>query len=348
MKKFRTTLNLEQIASILKGNLEIRFITELNNVSELDEANENSICFYENSSYMDKLKQSKAGLILVPVDFSKDIQQSSNLLFLDTPYVKFMMLVKQWLVMDEHKEENFIHPSATISDSASLGEEIFIGANVVIENNVIIEDHCRIEANCVIKQGSRIHQNCHFFPNVTIYEDTQIGKNVIIHSGCVIGADGFGYHFMNDQQIKIPQIGNVVIGNSVEIGANSTIDRATLGSTLVGEGTKIDNLVQVGHNCKIGKHSILCAQVGLAGNTEVGDFVFLAGQVGAAGHIKIGDRVMVGAQSGIAKSISEGKKFFGTPAVEATLQKRMIVAQQKLPDMMKEWKHWKKKNSSER
>jgi UDP-3-O-[3-hydroxymyristoyl] glucosamine N-acyltransferase len=174
-----------------------------------------------------------------------------------------------------------------------------------------------------------------------------IGRKCIIHSGVVIGADGFGFLLMDGIQVKIPQVGNVVIHDDVEIGANSCIDRATLGSTVIGKGTKIDNLVQIGHNCVVGEHSILCAQVGLAGSTIVGDYVYLAGQVGAAGHITIGSRAMVGAQSGIAASIPAGAKYFGTPAIDANTMKRSIVAQKHLPEMYRSWQKQCKEEHNE-
>ncbi|MDZ4122092.1 MAG: UDP-3-O-(3-hydroxymyristoyl)glucosamine N-acyltransferase [Candidatus Cloacimonadaceae bacterium] len=160
-----------------------------------------------------------------------------------------------------------------------------------------------------------------------------------MHSGVVIGSDGFGYILMQGRQQKIPQIGNVVIHNDVEIGAGTTIDRATFGSTVIGEGTKIDNMVQIGHNCTIGKHSIICAQVGLAGSTNVGDYVYLAGQVGVAGHLTIHDRAMVGAQSGVANDIEAGAKYFGYPARNADLTKRIMAVERYLPDMYRAYKN---------
>jgi UDP-3-O-[3-hydroxymyristoyl] glucosamine N-acyltransferase len=197
-----------------------------------------------------------------------------------------------------------------------------------------------VAANVAIGSGT------HLFPRVTIYESCQIGKNSIIHSGVVIGADGFGYQVFGGKQQKIPQVGNVIIGDEVEIGPNTTIDRATLGSTVIGNGTKIDNLVQIGHNCEIGQHSNLCAQVGLAGSTIVGDFVYLAGQVGAAGHIKIGSQAMVGAQSGVASDVPEKARYFGSPATDANQAKRLIVAQKHLPDMLRAYqKSLKDKNN---
>ncbi len=183
------------------------------------------------------------------------------------------------------------------------------------------------------------------YPRVSIYEDSVIGKNCIIHSGVVIGADGFGFVQMNGIQQKIPQVGNVIIGDGVEIGANSCIDRATLGSTKIGNGTKIDDLVMIGHNCSIGEHSILCSQVGLAGSTRVGDYVYLAGQVGVAGHLTIGSRAMIGAQSGVVNNVPEDARYFGSPAIDAKLTMRIVATQKHLPDMYRAFMKAKKADS---
>jgi len=216
----------------------------------------------------------------------------------------------------------------------------------VIGENTIIGDGTKIDSNTVLAVNVQVGKNCHFFPNITIYEDCIIRNNVIIHSGCVIGADGFGYLLHEGIQNKIPQVGNVIIEDDVEIGANSSVDRATISSTIIGKGTKIDNLVQVGHNCIIGENSILCAQVGLAGSTVIGDVVFLAGQVGVAGHLKIEDGVMVGAQSGVSHTIPAGTKVFGTPAIDAGLKKRILASEKKLPEVVRHYKKLVKKKDS--
>ncbi len=249
-----------------------------------------------------------------------------------------MMLVRTWLKLDLPKMKKSIGDSANIAKSASLGKNIIIGSNCDIGENVNIGDDTIIESNCVIKEDVQIGKNCHIYPNTTIYEDCVLKNNIIIHAGCVIGADGFGYLFHNGIHNKIPQVGNVIIEDDVEIGANSAVDRATLGSTLIGKGTKIDNLVQVGHNCKIDENSILCAQTGLAGSTIIGKTVYLAGQVGVAGHLKIDDGAMIGAQSGVTNDIPKGAKYFGSPAFEAGLQKKIMVSEKYLPEIVKEYR----------
>ncbi|HNW25029.1 MAG TPA: UDP-3-O-(3-hydroxymyristoyl)glucosamine N-acyltransferase, partial [Candidatus Cloacimonas sp.] len=224
-------------------------------------------------------------------------------------------------------------PTAIVAEDVRFEGEVAIGANVVIGSGCTLGKGVIIAAGCSIGKNVTIGKGTKLFANVCIYDDCVIGRDCILHSGVVIGADGFGFMLIEGKQQKIPQVGNVVISDNVEIGANSCIDRATLGSTIIGRGTKIDNLVQVGHNCIIGEHSILCSQVGLAGSTVIGDYVYLAGQVGIADHLQIGNRAMVGAQSGVSGNIPEDGRYFGYPAMDANLTKRIMAIQKNLPDM---------------
>ncbi|MCF7794573.1 MAG: UDP-3-O-(3-hydroxymyristoyl)glucosamine N-acyltransferase [Candidatus Cloacimonetes bacterium] len=338
MRIFKTPLNPEVIASRIQGKTIIQQNNVLNNVAELSKANAASVCFYENPKFLDNLKSCDAGLIFVPADFDENLKPDSNLICVEKPYINFMMLVRTWLELDKPSPEKKIADSAVVSNTAKIGENVQILENCVIGENVTIGNDTIIEPNCVIKENTEIGNGCHFFPNVTVYDNCIIKSNVILHSGVVIGADGFGYLLHEGIQNKVPQVGNVIIEDEVEIGANSAIDRAAIGSTIIGKGTKIDNLVQVGHNCIIGKNSILCAQVGLAGSTEIGDLVYLAGQVGVAGHLKIEDGVMVGAQSGVSHTIPANTKVFGTPAIDAGLRKRIMASEKKLPELVKYYK----------
>jgi UDP-3-O-[3-hydroxymyristoyl] glucosamine N-acyltransferase len=335
MKKFSLVLTAEQISTRLGAEKRIIDQVDLNNVAQLEEADVNSVCFYENIKYLDKLKASRAGLIFVPIDFDKDILPQANLIFVDKPYLSYMLLIKTWLKLESSGRKNEISSSASISESARLGNNVSLGENVVIGMNSIIGDNTIIDSNTVIGENVEIGSDCYLFPNVTIYEDCILKNNVILHSSCVIGSDGFGYLLHEGRQEKIPQVGNVVIENDVEIGSNTSIDRATLGSTIIGEGTKIDNLVQIGHNCTIGRNTIICAQVGLAGSTEIGDYVYLAGQVGVAGHLKINDGAMIGAQSGVSGSVPPKALYFGTPAIDAGLRKRIIASEKRIPEVVR-------------
>ncbi|MDD3050541.1 MAG: UDP-3-O-(3-hydroxymyristoyl)glucosamine N-acyltransferase [Candidatus Cloacimonetes bacterium] len=335
MKIFKSQVSPEQINLILNGTLIIRSSVTLNSIATLEDANQTTVCFFENEKYLPDLKSTKAGLVLVPLDFDENQVPDINVLKVSKPYVYFMMLAKHLM---ESEELEFIHKvskNAHIADNSKIVTPVKIDENVVIGENSKIDSFTKILSNVVIGDNVEIGKNCFIFPNVTIYNDTKIGNNVIIHSGSVIGADGFGYILHEGIQQKIPQVGNVVIEDNVEIGANTTIDRGTLGSTIIGEGSKIDNLVQIGHNCKIGKHNILCAQVGLAGSSETGDYVYLGGQVGLAGHLRIGDKAMVAAQSGVSGNIEPGHIVLGTPAIDAGLKKRIIASEKKLPELVK-------------
>ena len=342
MKKFKFSLTPKKIASKLECATKFPNKVKLDNVAELNEANEHSVCFFENPKFADALKDTKAGLIFVPKDFDIQLKPNTNLLFIDNPYIHFMMLVKTWLDLDNPKTKEGVHASAIIAKSTSLGKHITIKGNCVIGENVNIGNDTIIEGNCVIKDNVQIGSNCHIQPNTTIYEDCVLKNNIILHAGCVIGADGFGFIFHNGIQNKVPQVGNVIIEDDVEIGANSTVDRATLGATIIGKGTKLDNLVQIGHNCIIEENSILCAQAGLAGSTIIGKTVYIAGQVGVAGHLKIDDGAMIGAQSGVTNNVAKGAKLFGSPAIEAKLQKRIMVSEKYLPEVVKEFRKRKK------
>ena len=333
MKIFNSDITVDEIKKIVSGSFTLDSAAQFTNVAELQEATANSICFYENPKYLNNFKESNAGLFIVPTNFDITDYEKRNYIKTDKPYLQFMTLVAYWLQKDSSHNNFYIDDTAQIDSSAKLGNNITIQKNVVIEKDVEIDDNTFIGHNCVIMRNSKIGKNTKIYPNTTLYEDTVVKNNVIIHSGCVIGADGFGYLPMNGKQIKIPQIGNVIIEDDVELGANTTIDRATLSSTVIKKGSKIDNLVQVGHNCTVGEDSVLCSQVGLAGHTSLGNRVILAGQVGVAGHLHINDDVIVGAKSGVSKSLQKSIRYFGIPAIPANEKKKIIVSEKMLPEI---------------
>lgn len=332
MKRFKHALPIRKLLEYIQLDYRGDADLVLNNVAEPAEATATSVIFLEQDAYKDTVINSSAGLVITSEQYAS-LMTGRNLLVVDKPYFTMMQLVTLWLGMENGAMDYQIEPSSQIGADTEIEKPVQIGRNVQIGSNCKIGKHTIIEANTVIGDNVVIGVGCHIFPNCTIYADSILGDRVALHSGVVIGADGFGYLLMDGIQQKIPQIGNVILHNDVEIGANTTIDRATIGSTVVGTGTKIDNMVQIGHNCVIGKHSIICAQVGLAGSTNVGDYVYLAGQVGVAGHLTIGDAAMVGAQSGVASDIAAKTKVFGTPAREATQTMRIIAAEKHLPDM---------------
>ncbi len=336
MKRFKQKITGSQIAQFIAarklGNCDI----ELDSVTEPSLADASSIIFLEQEKLLEIVQQAEAGLIITTEQFVPHLEDR-NLLVVEKPYQSVLMLVSYWLKQQEGDRTVGIHASSILGQNCVIGKNVSIGAHTVIKDNCIIGDNTIIEDNCHIGADCRIGTNCRLFPGVTVYEESVLEDRVVLHSGVVIGADGFGYILMDGIQQKIPQIGNVMIHSDVEIGANSSVDRATFGSTIIGEGTKIDNLVQIGHNCIIGKHSILCAQVGLAGSTRIGDYVYLAGQVGVAGHLSIGDRAMVGAQSGVTNNIEPGAKYFGSPAREVGITKRIMAAEKYLPEMYRHY-----------
>ncbi len=335
MKKFKFKINADILKTKIQGKFNIVNNIEFDNVAELAEADENSICFIENPKFLKLAENSKAGLLISTPDFKFE---DRNVIYTPKPYFMFMFMVREWLKLEESVSKPVIHTSAVVAEEVKLGNNVSLGAHVFVAKGAEIGNNTRIEANCSIGENVKIGDNCHFYPNVNIYHDCAVGNKVILHSGVVIGADGFGYIEWEKKQEKIPQVGNVVLEDDVEIGANSCVDRATLGTTRISRGTKIDNLVQIGHNCTIGNDTIVCAQVGLAGSTNVGNNVYLAGQVGAGGHLNIGDNVLVGAQSGIAGNLESNMKYFGTPAIDAMQQKRVIVAMKRLPEIVKKMK----------
>jgi UDP-3-O-[3-hydroxymyristoyl] glucosamine N-acyltransferase len=228
-----------------------------------------------------------------------------------------------------------IHPTAVVAASARIDPTAHIGAHCVVGEKVRIGARSVLQGGNHVGAGSQLGEEVNLFPNVTIYPRTEIGNRVRIHAGTVIGSDGFGYVQESGVHRKVPQIGNVVIGEDVEIGANVTIDRGALGSTVIGKGSKIDNLVQIAHNVILGEHCLIIAQVGIAGSTQLGDSVILAGQAGVAGHLKIGNRVVVAGQSGVMTDIPDGGKWLGSPAQPDRQTKRQMIAIQHLPELLR-------------
>ena len=284
---------------------------EITGVASLQEAREGDITFYGNPRYLAQLRASKASAVIVPRDFSEAI--TPLLLRVENPSASFAAAVAAFAPVEPPAQFG-VHPSAVVDPSANLGEGVSIGPLVVIEAGAIIGEGSVIGSGCQIGREVRLGSHCRLHPGAIIRERCLLGDRVILQPGAVIGSCGFGYEFQEGRHVKIPQTGIVEIGNDVEIGANTTIDRARFGRTVIGEGSKIDNLVQIAHNVQIGPHSIICAQVGIAGSTRVGSYVTLAGQVGLAGHIEIGDKAVIGAQSGLSKNVPPGSMVIGAPA----------------------------------
>lgn len=308
----------------------------------LEDAREGGICYLTSLDKTDLLKDLKASALIVPeAAKGKELPFSGALLYAKNPEWAFILLMKY--VDAQHPNYTpGIHPTAVISPSAKLGADVSVGAYTVIEDGVTVGDGTVIFPQCYVGKNVSIGKSCRIYPQVVIREDCVLKDYVILQAGAKIGSDGFGFTFHDGRHQKIPQIGNVVLGNDVEVQSNSCIDRAKISSTYIGDNTKIDNLVQVGHNVKVGMSTIMCAQVGVAGTTDIGNGVILAGQVGLAGHMTIGDRVQIGAQSGVISSIPAGQVYFGYPAMPQREAFKQQAVLRKLPEMYKEFRALKK------
>ena len=296
------------------------------------------LTFAENAEYFAAAEASAATAIIT----GKGVTSGKKIILsVPNPRVAFAKALA--VFFPEPKFAPGIHPSAVIAASAQVDPTAHIGPHCTIGERVKIGANVVLQSGNFIGDDSSLGDDTKLFPNATVYNRSQIGKRVRIHSGAVIGSDGFGYAFDSGVHRKVPQIGNVIIGDDVEIGANTTIDRAALGSTVIGKGTKIDNLVQVGHNVEVGEHCIFCAQVGISGSTKIGSYTVLAGQVGLAGHLKIGNNVTIGSKSGVMHNIPDGEQWLGIPAQPDRQAKRVMIALQRLPELLRKVAEWEKK-----
>lgn len=324
-------MTLQEIAGHLKGQLSGPPELEISGLAKIDEAQAGQITFLSNKKYIKYLATTRASAILVDHSIG-DVPLPC--IKVDNAYSGFVMLLHLFdpgrsQLFQGISSQAFIHPSAKVEDNVHIGPFVFVGPQVQIARNttiypgVVLLDHVRIGEGCII------------YPNVSIRENCVIGNRVILHNGVVIGSDGFGFAPKQNEYVKIPQIGGVIIEDDVEIGANTAIDRATLGNTIIKRGSKLDNLIQIAHNVVIGENTVMAAQSGIAGSTEVGNHVTIAGQVGITGHIQIGDEVIIGAQSGISNDVPTKTVMFGTPAVPLMQRKRIDVSLRHLPEAMK-------------
>ncbi len=324
-----------QLAALVSGTLEGDPEILLERPSKIEEAVPGSVCFLANPKYEHYLYDSKASLVIVQDDFVPRSTDHPALLRVPNVY----QTVSQLLGMFEEGPGNEpeIHASAVIHRGAKLGKGLSIGACTVVEEGAEIGENCRIGPQVYLGKNVKLGHSVTIHPGVRIYRDCVIGDRVILHANCVIGSDGFGFAPLEDGSFKkIAQIGNVVIESDVEIGANTCIDRGTMGSTLIGQGSKLDNLIQIAHNVQVGSHTAIAAQVGIAGSARIGSRCMIGGQVGIAGHLTIADRSVIQAQSGIASTIEEeGKKWYGSPAMDYFTFLRVYNEFKKLPQIAK-------------
>lgn len=303
----------QQIADILEGEVEGNPNEEVSRLSKIEEGEEGSLTFLSNPKYTPYLYTTKASIAIIDKDFELEKEVFPTLIRVENAYKSFSKLLEFYNEVKNNKKgrENphFIAGSATIGEDEYIGAFSYIGENVTIGNNV------KIYPNCFIGDNTTIGNNCTIFAGVKIYSETQIGNNCKIHSNCTIGSDGFGFApDENGNFNAIPQIGNVIIEDNVDIGSASTIDRATLGSTIIRKGVKLDNQIQIAHNVEIGQNTVIAAQTGIAGSTKIGANCMIGGQVGIVGHLTIGNGVRIQAQSGITKNLKDNEVVQGTPA----------------------------------
>jgi len=323
-------MTLQEIADRLGGTVRGDGSLDITGINGIDLAQPGQITFVSEKKFLQKLKDSKASAVIVKDAFDWDIAQVIH----PVPALAFARLLE--IFHPEPRPEPGIHPQAVIAEGVQLGKDVTIGPFVSISRDVVIGDQTVLHPNVVIQEGCRIGNHATLFPHVMLYRNTVLGNHVVLHAGVVVGADGFGYTpDEKGRHQKINQIGNVVIEDHVEVGANSCIDRAAFGSTIIREGTKIDNQVTIAHNCDIGPHSIIVAQVGIAGTCKLGHHVILAGQVGLADHVTLGNQVIVAAQSGVNRDLLKPGFYGGSPAISAMAWKRYVATLPKLPELSK-------------
>ena len=304
----------EMIAGFLGGEIVGDKDAKVSAIAKIEEGAPGALSFFSNPKYEHHVYTTDASIIIVNRSFEPKETVKATMIKVDDAYGCFAKLLE--LYVANKPQKSGISPQAGISASAKVGADCYVGEFAVIGENATVGDNCRIYPQAYVGDNVRIGNNVTLHPGVKVYEECVIGDNVTIHAGAIIGADGFGWA-PNAEGVfeKIPQIGNVVIKDNVDIGANTCIDRATMGSTVIGKGVKLDNLIQIGHNVTIGENTVAAALTGIAGSSKVGDNCMLAGAVGIAGHISIGNRVTIGSKSGVSNNIPDGETYMGYPAV---------------------------------
>jgi len=323
----------ETIAGFLKGEIEGNPDTKVNTVAKIEEGHEGALSFLANPKYEHFIYSTKSSVVLVNKSFVPSAKIEATLIKVENAYEAFASLLR--LVDQARPRKKGIHGTAIIETTAKIGSEVYIGPYAYIGENCIIGDGCAIYPHVYVGDNTKLGNNCTINPGVKIYHDCLIGEGCIIHAGTVIGSDGFGFAPQSDNEfMKIPQLGNVILENHVEIGANVTIDRATMGSTIIRNGVKLDNLIQIGHNVEVGENTVMAAQTGLAGSSKIGKNCMFGGQVGIAGHNKIANGTKIGAQAGVLGDIKEENTvIIGTPAIDLKQFLKSSVIFKKLPEL---------------
>lgn len=326
-----------QIAEILGGEITGNPEAKVSGLSKIEEGESETLSFLANPKYAPHIYSTKASVVIVNKSFEpeKSLPESCTLISVDNAYESFAKLLEVYNQIRHGKsgveEGSYVHPSATI------GENVLVSAGAHVGEKAVIGDNTKLYANVVIGANAKIGSDCLIFPNVVVYTDCVVGNQCTLHGGVIIGSDGFGFAPNQDNHYqKVAQIGNVIVGEGVEIGAGTTIDRATLGSTRIGKGVKLDNLIQIAHNVEIGENTVIAAQTGVAGSTKIGKNCMIGGQVGIVGHLVIGNNVKIAAQSGVGANLKDDEVVQGSPAFGIGEYKRSYVSFRKLPEMQQQ------------
>ena len=323
----------QQIAELIKGRVEGDKDAKVSSFAKIEEGHEGAISFLSNKKYLHYIYETKSSVVLVDESLALEKNVNCTLIRVKSAYEAVAQLLQLYESMKPRKgisDLAFIDPTATIGEDCYIGPFAYVGPKCVIGDNSIIHPHAALGDNVIVGKNTEIHSNA------VIYHDCKVGNRCILHAGCVIGADGFGFAPSENGYDKIPQIGIVTIEDDVEIGANTCVDRSTMGSTFIRNGVKLDNLVQIAHNTDIGANTVMSSQVGVAGSTKVGEWCMFGGQVGISGHITIGNKVMLGAQSGVPGSIKDGQQLIGTPPMEMRSYFKSQAIFRRLPEMYNE------------
>ena len=324
----------QQIAQMIGGRVEGNPEATVNSFAKIEEGRQGAISFLSNTKYTHYIYETKSSVVLVDESLQLEHEVPATLIRVKNAYEAVARLLQAYDSMKPKKMG--IHPLAFIAPTATVGDDCYVGAFAYIGEGAKVGNGCQIYPHAVIGDNVTVGDDCILYPNAVVYHDCRLGSRVTLHAGCVIGADGFGFAPTPQGYDKIPQIGIVTIEDDVEIGANTCVDRSTMGSTYIRKGVKLDNLVQVAHNTDIGQNTVMSAQVGIAGSTKVGEWCMFGGQVGIAGHITIGDHVNLGAQSGVPSSIESNQTLIGTPPMNTRAFFKSQAIFQRLPDLYKQ------------
>ena len=330
----------KQIAAFIQGEIRGDENATVHTFAKIEEGIPGAISFLSNPKYTPYIYETEASIVLVNKDFTPEQEVKATLIKVDNAYESLAKLLNLY-EMSKPKRTG-IDPRAYVAETAKIGKDVYIAPFACIGDHAEVGDNTVIHPHATVGGGAKIGSNCILYANATVYHDCRVGNNCILHAGCVIGADGFGFAPTPQGYEKIPQIGIVILEDNVEVGANTCIDRATMGATVIHSGVKLDNLIQIAHNDEIGSHTVMAAQVGIAGSTKVGEWCMFGGQVGIAGHLKIGNQVNLGAQSGVPGNIKSGSQLIGTPPMELKQYFKASIAQKSLPEMQIELRNLRK------